>query len=188
MQGTCIVDECGREGTVRRGLCGKHYERLRRTGTTASSRPKLGPLCAVEGCEKPRGTRTHCPMHARRLRLHGSVGGIAPTRMSSSQPASVRISINARRTESGCLEWTAYCDPDGYGRVTLMGRPQHVHRAAWIEANGAIPDGLHVLHHCDNPPCCQMEPTEGYPEGHLFLGTPADNMADKVSKGRWRVA
>jgi len=38
--------------------------------------------------------------------------------------------------------------------------------------------------HCDNPPCCQTEPTEGYPEGHLFPGTQKQNVDDMVAKGR----
>lgn len=37
---------------------------------------------------------------------------------------------------------------------------------------------MSVLHHCDNPPCCRPS--------HLFLGTPADNMADMDRKGRRR--
>jgi hypothetical protein len=41
---------------------------------------------------------------------------------------------------------------------------------------GKIPDGLHALHHCDNPMCINPE--------HLFLGTNADNVADKMAKGR----
>ncbi|MDG1950134.1 MAG: HNH endonuclease [bacterium] len=50
------------------------------------------------------------------------------------------------------------------------------HRAAWELESGPIPDGLHCCHHCDNPPCVNVN--------HLFLGTDADNMADKEAKGR----
>lgn len=51
------------------------------------------------------------------------------------------------------------------------------HRQAWIDAYGPIPDGLWVLHHCDQPPCINAE--------HLFLGTPAINSADMTAKGRF---
>lgn len=50
------------------------------------------------------------------------------------------------------------------------------HRLAYEMCIAPIPRGLHVLHRCDNPPCCNPD--------HLFLGTIADNNADKVAKGR----
>lgn len=50
------------------------------------------------------------------------------------------------------------------------------HRFVWELVNGPIPEGMLVLHECDNGKCVNP--------GHLFLGTPQDNMDDKMSKGR----
>ena len=58
----------------------------------------------------------------------------------------------------------------------MMGRERRSHRVVWILCFGSIPLGMQVLHHCDNPPCCNPL--------HLFLGTGLDNMRDKISKGR----
>ena len=100
-------------------------------------------------------------------------------------PLEERLACNLVRQPNGCLEWQASRNADGYGRIGTRGKNAHTHRVAWEIANGPIPPGVDVLHHCDNPPCGQTEPTEGYPDGHLFLGTTADNMADMVTKGRW---
>lgn len=83
------------------------------------------------------------------------------------------------RTPSGCLEWTGARAKSGYGSVRLpVNRFESAHRIAYRAAYGSIPDGMVVMHKCDNPPC--MEPT------HLTLGTHADNALDMVRKGRAR--
>jgi RNase P subunit RPR2 len=92
-----------------------------------------------------------------------------------------RLHLRLRRTANGCLVWIGALNSQGYGNIythTENGKTKTIstHRAAWMLANGPIPEGMDVLHECDNPPCCD--------ENHLFLGTQADNMEDKRLKGR----
>lgn len=92
-----------------------------------------------------------------------------------------------RSNSVGCWLWPGAINNHGYGRVFLPGRAEmYAHRYAWGLAFGAVPDGLRVLHHCDNPPCVKTEPDELFPRGHLFLGTQAENLADCITKGRAR--
>ncbi len=74
---------------------------------------------------------------------------------------------------SGCWIWTSGWDKAGYGHSTGNVR---AHRLSWEIHVGDVPSGMLVCHKCDTP-CC-VNPN------HLFLGTPQDNMSDKVSKGR----
>lgn len=78
----------------------------------------------------------------------------------------------------GCWEWTGPRYPNGYGMFSYQGRTQGTHRVAWMLTHGPIPDGLQVLHRCDNRPCVRPD--------HLFLGTQADNLRDCRAKGRFR--
>ncbi len=67
----------------------------------------------------------------------------------------------------------------GYGEMRLLGRIRFAHRVAWLVTHGEMPT-LHVLHKCDGGRDGCVRPD------HLFLGTNADNMADKAAKGRCR--
>ncbi len=94
-------------------------------------------------------------------------------------PTIERLRKRLRAMPNGCWEYQGCRNSKGYGQVSAghMGEsPLKAHRVAWEIENGPIPDGLQVLHTCDNPPCCNS--------GHLFLGTTADNSADMVAKGR----
>ena len=96
------------------------------------------------------------------------------------RPLAERLWARCERKPSGCLEWQGFIHPDrGYGQMGRGGKADgliETHRAAWEVTHGPIPDGLFVLHRCDNRACCDPE--------HLFLGTHQDNVADMVSKGR----
>ncbi len=69
-----------------------------------------------------------------------------------------------------CWVWQGHCLSFGYGQARFDGKRQVAHRIAWQITYGPIPQGLFVLHKCDNPPC--VNPT------HLYVGTHTDNMRD----------
>jgi hypothetical protein len=75
-----------------------------------------------------------------------------------------------------CWPWTGCKKSDEYGYFTAPGCGGRAHRYAYHRYRGPIPDGLCVLHHCDNPSCVRPD--------HLFLGTRLDNIADMMAKGR----
>lgn len=84
-----------------------------------------------------------------------------------------------KRGDAGCWEWTgkARCRPGWHPTVSFEGRTALVHRVSWVLHNGPIPDGLWVLHHCDNPVC--VNPT------HLYIGTIRENVRDMMVRGRY---
>lgn len=86
--------------------------------------------------------------------------------------------------EGTCWLWTGLTS-SGYGRFTLRKRAHSAHRLAYISVNGDPGDGRgrhgkQVLHRCDVRLCCNP--------GHMFIGTPADNVKDCQAKGRRRYA
>lgn len=88
------------------------------------------------------------------------------------------IKFNSRyiTTPSGCWNWIGWKDLLGYGRFWFLGNSRFAHRVSYILFVGPIPEGLFILHSCDNPSCVNP--------AHLRAGTPQDNMDDAYTRGR----
>lgn len=78
--------------------------------------------------------------------------------------------------KQSCWPWIAGRLPSGYGQFNLRGRTELAHRVAWALTWFEVPDGLCVMHRCDNPPCVNP--------AHLRLGSSLDNNLDAKRKQR----
>ncbi len=128
--------------------------------------PRSTPSCSVEGCDRPQHARGFCFRDYARVRANGT-----PFLLTAEERFWAKVD---QHDPDGCWPWIGSLSTEGYGKYGAGG--QGAHRRAWMLAYGPIPQGMSVLHHCDNRPCCK--PTD------LFLGTQADNMADMLAKGR----
>lgn len=116
-----------------------------------------------------------CVKHRRRLEKYGDVT------VTSRPPQGLNAEERLRWrgwdiTESGCWESRGFKDKDGYTFLSIDGKRKRSHRLAYEIWNGVIPEGMMVLHACDNPPCVNPE--------HLSVGTHEDNMQERQDRDR----
>lgn len=78
--------------------------------------------------------------------------------------------------QQSCWIWTGAVNANGYGSMWDGEKPETASRLSYRLLIGQIPEGLFVLHRCDNPLC--VKPS------HLFAGTHIENMHDRDIKGR----
>jgi len=170
----CVIDGCDR---VRSSTlyCQKHFRAFKLYGDPLKlkNNPK-GDVCKHPGCDLPPRVKGLCDKHYARLQRHGSTFDTKadPRDISLKQ----RIRRNIKKDENGCWIWQKGLSVDGYGKLSIDGKKQSVHRIAYQEWIGPIPDGKEVCHTCDVRNCCNPK--------HLFVGTHKENIQDMHKKGR----
>ena len=96
--------------------------------------------------------------------------------MSSQYTPEQRFWNRAFKTNS-CWLWLGPHGRSEYGGISYKGKQYKSHHLAYILTHGSRPDGLFILHTCDNPKCVNPD--------HLYAGTHADNMHDRKRRGRY---
>lgn len=136
-------------------------------------------VCKISGCDNPCYVRGWCIKHYQRWCNNGDPLGGGPACYKTPEQA---FAARVNKTGAGeCWLWTGGKTKHGYGQLRVNSRKMLAHRFSWEHHNGHIPkgEGHHgtcVLHRCDNPSCVNPD--------HLWLGTQADNIADREAKGR----
>ncbi len=170
----CSVEGCTDSFKVTKGLCNKHYLRLKRHGSFEQTRPRIG--CSVDDCAGRHFSKSFCQLHYSRQRVHGDPNtillnvGVGKT---FEEKFWSRVKKNAN--EKGCWEWQGTKDKDGYGNIKRHQKHIRAHRFSWFLTFGEYPN-LFLLHSCDNPPCVNPE--------HLREGEAIENSSDMVTRGR----
>lgn len=131
--------------------------------------------CTIEGCGKRvrNKTRGLCNAHYQRWLRHGDPLAGGPQIYASPKEA-FEARTEWRET---CLIWTGSKDGHGYGNMRVDGKVVYVHRFAWEQAYGPIPEGVDIDHadHCSTV-CVNV--------AHLRLATRAQNNANQAGAQR----
>lgn len=175
------VDEAGQLWHVDADVvgCVKAGERCRAhpasTATCSEVEMPIYPItCTVSGCSRPSNARGLCNGHYASARKAGTL----PPLPTSEDRFWEKVNKNGPvhpTLGTPCWVWTA-CTIHGYGQIKYRNKVWLAHRLSWLFEHGELPEGLGVLHKCDNPPCVRPE--------HLYVGTQTDNTRDMKERGR----
>lgn len=120
-----------------------------------------GVECLVEACTLP-------ALHTWLCKKHGSMWNRSGRtwRIRADNPEST-LKEKSKTLDSGCVVWTGYIHPSGYGQMGYKGKTAQVHRVAWRCAGRDIPTGMFLDHLCYNKACFNAQ--------HLRLVTRKQN-------------
>lgn len=180
---TCSIEGCS-SPVEARTWCRMHYGRWRCHGDPLfMPAATLLLICSVDSCERVATLRIRglCSMHNHRLERTGDPLGIRRTQGLLDAPtiARFRRHVPVGLPTDVCWPWIGATQSHGYGAFYYgTNHSVRAHRLSYMVFVGPIPEGMYILHSCDNPPCVNPK--------HLRPGTHEDNMHDKKERGRSR--
>lgn len=179
---------CGRETNIakyslkkRNQVKGKPVKYIKGHSGRKQIPQNVSPRLCACGCGK------HTPISKMTSKKRGSIMGM-PTKFCRGHRSIHRRKYYSNldklydgidiKKENECWEWKKHKNEDGYGTTSTIGRKFILaHRLAFLVFGGVLTkDKPLVLHHCDNPACCNPK--------HLFAGNDKDNVQDMLKKGR----
>jgi hypothetical protein len=177
--GLCGVEGCGRAHR-RRGYCRLHVEQLRLHGDALAG--YVPPKRVPKPPKPPKPPRVKKPVVVKPKKVPKppkpkpvSKYRGRPKGMSLAEVFAYFTPGPIPRTQA-CWEWQGKRGPNGYGILTMGRKSIGAHRVSYELHVGPIPDGLFILHSCDNRPCVNPK--------HLRPGTFEDNMKDRQDRLR----
>ena len=135
----------------------------------------MSKVCSVEGCSGVVDARGWCHTHYVQQRR----AGLIPVGTRARGTVEERFFTGFSKSDNGCWNWQRRLVGKGYGTIGLGGKgakQKLVHRLSYEIHKGPIPEGMVVMHKCDNPRCVNPD--------HLDAGTQSQNIKDAFSRGR----